>query len=259
MVQITSILFALVLSCPISHVLAAPVNITISSDTFLQNGQAAQQLNAEFQNLTINDQCQSGQQACIAGAQATCNTGGAWEAVECPTNTECFALPNKKSNGTNLKCTSEQDALSLIQDTGAQGGIFGDNSNGTDSGSNGATATVTIIVSPSTTQTIDPQTTTLDSVGVNSLLSSLQSGGVAGTSTSSDAVTTATDAPTTTAAAGALATGSADPAAPSIILLTTGASSPTTTSDTSSQTPNAALGSASASPSAPPSNDGYKR
>jgi len=272
MVRTTSILLAIVLSCPIGHVLAAPVNNTVDANTFLQNGETAQQLNSEFHNLTINDPCQSGTAACISGAQAQCNSNGTWEVQQCQEGTQCFALPNKKSAGTNIKCKTEQDALSLIQETGAQGGICGNNStnsgNGTisnvpvDSGSDNnsaATATVTILVAPSTTQTLGPDTATLDGAGFSSLLASLQSGGVSATTTGSDSQTTGTT--TSSGVAGAVVTGSgsdaqgAAAAAATTILLTTGSSTPTASSGPSG-TPNAAV--ASAAPSSPPSGGGYK-
>jgi hypothetical protein len=132
MVQITSILLALVLSCPIGVIHAAPVNNAVDANTLLKNGQTAQELNAAFNNLTINDQCKNGEEACISGALAKCDDAGKWEAQQCPADSQCFALPNTKREGTKIQCTSEQKALSLIEASGAQGGLFGDNS--TDAG-----------------------------------------------------------------------------------------------------------------------------
>jgi hypothetical protein len=273
MVKFASILLSL---CPLGIVLAAPVR-NLGVDTLLQNGQCAQKLNTEFKNMTINDKCKSGDKACVTGALGECNANGAWEVSQCPTNSQCFAVPNKKKEGTKLKCLSEKDALSLIQASGAQGGIFVDNStdtgNGTDSvpadsGSSNATAeaspstndttaatqTVTVLIAPSTTQTLDAQTTTLDSAGASSLLSSLQGDGVSETSTSSGAEVTGSNstATETSSGTGGDAQGAAAAAA-TTILLTAASSSATATS-----TP-AAANAASASASAPPpSNGGYK-
>jgi len=268
MVHITSVLLALVLSCPISVIHAAPVNSTVDPDTLLKNGQTAQNLNVAFNNLTINDPCQSGQEACVSGALAKCDNAGKWEAQQCPSNTQCFALPDIRSGGTKLRCTSQDRASTLIQASGAQGGIFGNNStNSSDSSS--ATQTVTVLVAPSGTQTLNSQTTTLDSAGVSSLLQSLESSGVSGTATSSGTdsasasatVTSSGDAATTTdagaaGAQGALATGgqgAAAAAAPTTIILT--GSSPTATT---SSVPSSTSGASNAAESAPPSNGGYK-
>jgi hypothetical protein len=271
MVHITSVLLALVLSCPIGVIHAAPVNNTVDANTLLKNGQTAQNLNVAFNNLTINDPCQSGQEACVSGALAKCDNTGKWEAQQCPSNTQCFALPDIRSGGTKLRCTSQQRASTLIQASGAQGGVFGNNSTaGADSSNSSATQTVTVLVAPSATQTLNSQTTTLDSAGVSSLLASLVSSGVSGTATSSGtelntaASATATssgDAATTTdsgnvGAQGALATGvqgAAAAAAPTTIILSGSSSTATASSDPSS-TP----GASDAAESAPPSNGGYK-
>jgi hypothetical protein len=98
--------------------LSAPTSI--DSNTLLQNGQAAQQLNAEFLNLKVTDPCNSaciatlllltmrqtrvyyvaGDTACISGLMAQCSNG-AWQTQKCPGGTrECFALPSVKNNGT---------------------------------------------------------------------------------------------------------------------------------------------------------------
>jgi len=296
MVQITSILLALVLSCPIGVIHAAPVNNTVNSDTLLKNGHTAQHLNTKFKDLSINDQCTNGQEACISGALAKCDNAGKWEAEQCPSNSQCFVLPDVRSEGSKLRCVSEQQASSLIQASGAQGGVFGDNStdSSNSSDSSSGTATITVLVAPSTTQTLGAQTTTLDNAGASSLLASLESGGAtissgaeptelntaastSATATSSGDGVTATDdsatasisnesAGATSASAvngaqGALATGlqgAVGAAAPTTIILTTGSSTATASSDPSA-TPDAAVASASASapPSPPPSYGGY--
>jgi len=276
MVKFTSILLSLVLSCPVGVVLAAPVP-NLDAKTLQQNGECAQKLNQEFKNLTIKDKCKSGDKACISGALAECDVNGAWEVSECSAGSQCFAVPNKKKEGANAKCLSEQDALSQIDASGAKGGIFAgdqtDTGNGTtsapaDSGSSNATAeassstnnstaateTVTVLIAPSTTQTIDAQTRTLSGADANSLVSSLQSDGVSGTSTSTGAEATGSSSTETSSGATASETSSgavqgAAAAAGTTILLTAASSSATSTP--------AAANAASAS-APPPSNGGYK-
>jgi len=280
MVKFTSILLSLVLSCPVGVVLAAPVP-NLDAKILQQNGECAQKLNNEFKNLTINDKCKSGDKACISGALAECDVNGAWEVSECSAGSQCFAVPNKKKEGANSKCLTEKDALSQIDASGAKGGIFAgdqtDTGNGTntapaDSGSSNATAeaspstdnstateTVTVLIAPSTTQTIDAQTRTLSGADANSLLSSLQSDGVSGTSTSAGAEATGSSSTETSSDATASVTSSgagggvqgAAAAAATTILLTAASSSATAAS-----TPAAANAASASAP--PPSNGGYK-
>jgi hypothetical protein len=271
MVKFTSILLSLVLSCPVGIVLAAPVP-NLDAKTLQQNGECAQKLNKEFKNMTINDKCKSGDKACISGALAECNVNGAWEASECSAGSQCFAVPNKKKEGANSKCLSEQDALSQIDASGAKGGIFAGDS--TDTGnataeaspstnnSTAATETVTVLIAPSTTQTIDAQTRTLSGAGASSLLSSLQSDGVSGTSTSSGAEATGSSSTETSSGATASVTSSgasgdvqgAAAAAATTILLTAASSSATSTPAAA----NAASASAPPPSTPPPSSGGYK-
>lgn len=231
MVRTTSFVLAFTLSC--GYVFAAPVNNTVGGSVLLQNGLDAQNLNSQFSNMSITDPCQFGAQACISGAEAQCNSEGVWEAQQCPSaDTQCFVVPNTKSQGTHLKCTTPQDALQLIQNTGAPGGICGSNSTasgnctaGSDASGNSTAATVTILVAPSTTETLGPQTTTLDPSDAASLLSSLST---SGTTSSSDATTTATPA-NGVGAAVVTGLGKGATATPSIILLTTGSAAPSST------------------------------
>lgn len=106
---------------------AAPVSSASasSSGSFqLQNGQAAQGLNAKFATLTANATCNEGDQACINGGFAQC-VSGSFVVQQCATGTTCFALPLVNKAGTSLACTTESDAQSRIQATGAQGGLTG--------------------------------------------------------------------------------------------------------------------------------------
>ncbi|KAF8992961.1 hypothetical protein BDZ89DRAFT_1030534 [Hymenopellis radicata] len=128
-------LFASTLSI-LSVAYAAPA---VDSAALEANGLAAQTQNAAFQNLTVNDTCTTGEIACIAGALAQCGNN-AWSTTDCPDASQCFSIPSIRSNGTLLQCTSEKDALSIIDATGVSGGIFGngtESNNDKGSGSNG--------------------------------------------------------------------------------------------------------------------------
>lgn len=65
-----------------------------------------------------------GDQACLDGGFAQC-VGGSFVVNQCAGGTQCFALPLVNKAGTSLACTTQDDALSRIQATGAQGGIDG--------------------------------------------------------------------------------------------------------------------------------------
>ncbi|KAJ7636981.1 hypothetical protein FB45DRAFT_742399, partial [Roridomyces roridus] len=104
---------------------AAPVLVSrdvLDAASLLKNGQDAQNLNAQFQNLTTADACTAGQVACINGDLANCvNTK--WQTQGCPSSLSCFAVPLVSQPGTNVTCTSEKNALSTIQSTGASNQI----------------------------------------------------------------------------------------------------------------------------------------
>ncbi|THU96530.1 hypothetical protein K435DRAFT_664342, partial [Dendrothele bispora CBS 962.96] len=93
----------------------------LSDDDLLANGQKAQQLNAAFKNLTVDDACSTGDQACISGDLANC-VDDKWQTTSCRGSQQCFALPSVKQQGVNVACTSERSAESLISATGATGG-----------------------------------------------------------------------------------------------------------------------------------------
>ncbi|TFY73864.1 hypothetical protein EWM64_g10149, partial [Hericium alpestre] len=115
--KFTFALVALLAASPLA--LAAPV--TVDNSTLISNGQLAQQLNAEFQNLTTSDACNTGEEACIKGQFATCNAEK-WQTQRCAAGS-CFALPNIRSDGVFVACTSQRNAESIIASTGVQGGV----------------------------------------------------------------------------------------------------------------------------------------
>ncbi|SJL16103.1 uncharacterized protein ARMOST_19621 [Armillaria ostoyae] len=196
---------------------------SLDASALLANGQAAQSQNVAFQNLSVNDTCSTGEVACISGDVAQC-ADNQWATSPCSGSAQCFALPSVRGNGTFLQCTSEKDATSVIDATGATGGIFG---NGTDTSNSTTSAnstdanstdtasgtsvddsgivTVTITLTPTATVFVStevPVTTTLSPDEASSLLASLT--GVAGGSviTASPAVS-ATDAEVASSSAAA--------------------------------------------------------
>jgi len=90
----------------------------------LQNGRDAQGLNAQFATLTANSSCTDGQNACVSGAFAQC-IGGKFVTTPCAASLVCAALPLVNSPGTSVTCTTEEDAITRIGNTGAQGGLTG--------------------------------------------------------------------------------------------------------------------------------------
>jgi hypothetical protein len=159
--------------------LSAPL-VPVDPPTLLQNGQDAQALNSEFQNLTTSDLCISGQRACISKALALCVFSN-WITETCPPSQQCFALPSVHYNGTFVACTSQAEALSIISATGATGGIY---SNSTNTNTNvsfpdpetlsttTSSASVTVFTA-AITITLPPVTQTISPDAASSLLSSL--------------------------------------------------------------------------------------
>ncbi|KAF9057224.1 hypothetical protein BJ165DRAFT_18050 [Panaeolus papilionaceus] len=103
---------------------AAPA---LAADALLKNGQQAQGLNKQFLTLKATDSCTGQQISCISGAIATC-VNGKWDVDtgRCAKSQDCFALPSVIRDGVEIMCTSEKNAKTLIDSTGAQGGITGD-------------------------------------------------------------------------------------------------------------------------------------
>ncbi|PPR01687.1 hypothetical protein CVT24_001515 [Panaeolus cyanescens] len=94
----------------------------------LDNGRAAQALNAEFAGLTKGSSCTVGQTACVEGEFAQCPPGadGNNVFVTTPCNgLTCAALPLVNSPGTSITCTTLDDARARIAATGATGGLTG--------------------------------------------------------------------------------------------------------------------------------------
>ncbi|KAJ7698696.1 hypothetical protein B0H17DRAFT_1328571 [Mycena rosella] len=104
-------------------VYAAPVpRAALDAPTLLKNGQTAQNLNAQFQNISASDSCQTDSIGCIAGDLANC-VDSKWQTQGCPNSLSCFVVPLLSRPGINVTCTSEKNALSTIQATGASGEI----------------------------------------------------------------------------------------------------------------------------------------
>ncbi|KAF9648883.1 proline-rich protein [Thelephora ganbajun] len=90
----------------------------------LQNGKDAQKLNAHFTTLTANSSCTDGQIGCVSGGFAQC-VGGKFVITQCGATLTCAALPLVNSRGTSITCTTKEDAITRIANTGAQGGLTG--------------------------------------------------------------------------------------------------------------------------------------
>jgi len=95
----------------------------------LQNGKDAQALNREFQGLTANSPCTSGQSACVNGKFAQC-VGGKFQPTPCATGEQCVALPLVNKPGTSITCDTKADAEARIASTGATGGLLGGSGSG---------------------------------------------------------------------------------------------------------------------------------
>ncbi|KAF7430447.1 hypothetical protein PC9H_006154 [Pleurotus ostreatus] len=135
--------------------------------TLLKNGQEAQGLNFAFRTLSANDDCTSGDTGCILGASAQC-VDGKWDITNCPSQTRCYALPSFTGEGTFVACTSERNARSFIDASGAEGGIAVAPSNSTNSANSTASASSTVSSSiaratASTSKSVDesPKTVTV--------------------------------------------------------------------------------------------------
>jgi hypothetical protein len=104
-----------------SFVSAGPV--ALDNATLLNNGLQAQTLNSEFENLQVNDPCNTGETACINNDFAAC-IGGMWQTQACPSNKTCIALPQVRTNGTFVACTSDRNAAAIFAATRAPGRII---------------------------------------------------------------------------------------------------------------------------------------
>jgi len=186
-----------------SLVSAGPV--ALNNATLLANGQQAQILNSEFESLQVNDPCNTGEVACINNDFAVC-IDNAWQTRQCPLTKTCFALPQIRTNGSFIACTSQKNAASIIAATGAQGGITSnstsggnitvpfptvdsdsspdDNGGNPDCGDNGNPSspepvTITVTLLPPTTTTILPNqaSSLISSLSANGLLFPLPTNG----------------------------------------------------------------------------------
>jgi len=93
-------------------------------DFKLSNGQAAQDLNAEFATLTSDSPCTAGENACVDDGFAQC-VDGKFVVSACGSGLTCAALPLVNKPGTSITCTTEADAEARISATGATGGLTG--------------------------------------------------------------------------------------------------------------------------------------
>lgn len=84
-----------------------------SSGFAVQNGQDAQNLNAQFKTLTSDSPCTTGQSACINGDFAQC-VAGKFVTSPCSGSTTCVALPLVNKPGTSVTCDTQADADSRI-------------------------------------------------------------------------------------------------------------------------------------------------
>ncbi|KAF8271878.1 hypothetical protein EI94DRAFT_1567564 [Lactarius quietus] len=121
--------FILVFLAVLASSLVSAGPVALDNATLLVNGQQAQILNSEFENLQVNDPCNTGETACINNAFAAC-IDDAWQTQSCPSTKTCFALPQIRTNGTFVACTSQRNAASIIAATGAQGGITSNSTSG---------------------------------------------------------------------------------------------------------------------------------
>lgn len=109
---------------------ASPAPASLATGSFqLKNGQAAQQLNAQFAALTPDSPCTSGENACVGSDFAQC-VGGNFVTQSCGATLMCAALPLINSAGTSITCTTQADAVTRIANTGATGGLTGSSGSG---------------------------------------------------------------------------------------------------------------------------------
>ncbi|KAH9481607.1 hypothetical protein JR316_0006134 [Psilocybe cubensis] len=99
------------------------------SEITRQNALAAQQQNAGFANLNVDDACQNGEQACISGFFVLC-ASEKWQVFSCGPPKSCFALPKQGVNGTGILCVTESVAKDIFADAGVTGGITGSDPTG---------------------------------------------------------------------------------------------------------------------------------
>ncbi|KAH9941097.1 uncharacterized protein BXZ73DRAFT_88293 [Epithele typhae] len=104
-------------------VLSAPTGASLDPAVFLQNGQDAQALNTEYLSLNSTDTCKDGQLACIDNSIAHC-ANSTWSLEPCSKSLSCFAMPSLKESGVVVSCTTNATAASIIEASGATGGVF---------------------------------------------------------------------------------------------------------------------------------------
>jgi len=113
------------LVAPITLVAAVSAGVVVDRRAAftLKNGQDAQALNKQFQSLTPNSACNSGD-ACVGSQVAKC-VDGKFVLSSCTPKLQCVVLPLVNKPGTSVTCDTAKDANARIAQTGAQGGLFG--------------------------------------------------------------------------------------------------------------------------------------
>ncbi|KAJ6518746.1 hypothetical protein C8R45DRAFT_949122 [Mycena sanguinolenta] len=117
---------------------SSPAATPSTSDFHLQNGLAAQKLNAQFKSLTATSSCSEGEEACVGTSFAQC-ASGSFVLSACASGTICAALPLVNKPGTSIACDTASDVAARIAATGATGGIDGSASSDPISDSGAAT------------------------------------------------------------------------------------------------------------------------
>ncbi|KAL4078839.1 hypothetical protein V8B97DRAFT_1864948 [Scleroderma yunnanense] len=109
---------------PVAVASPTPASNASNGSFLLSNGQAAQQLNAQFASLNTSSPCTDGKNACVQGSFAQC-VSGAFVLESCGATLTCAALPLVNSPGTSITCTTLSEAEARIAATGATGGLTG--------------------------------------------------------------------------------------------------------------------------------------
>ncbi|KAH9990956.1 hypothetical protein BJV74DRAFT_884946 [Russula compacta] len=167
--------FALLAILTASLASAGPV--ALDNSTLISNGEQALDLNCQFQTLQESDSCTRRLAFCVDDA---------WQTQSCPGSRSCFALPQIRTNGTFIACTSPNNAASIIAATGVQSdstnnctspgnATFPSTQGGVDSGepdcggsgtsfpsgqvvtTSPATTTLPVLTLPPTTTTLSPE------------------------------------------------------------------------------------------------------
>jgi len=178
--QLFSVIVFAIFAVPLARCVPA-----LDASTLANNAKQAQQLNAQFATLKATDPCQGQETACVGGAIATC-VNGKFDTSNgvCVQGQRCFAIPNVRSQGTSLLCTSESNVVALMNAAGVTGGVTGlDNSStlsrlsSTSSTTTGNPSAVTVTVTVTANSASTVTTTTVSPNDASSILSQFLSSG----------------------------------------------------------------------------------